>query len=232
MAAIGTGANRSFRPGPDVPTRGGRGIAILQNAMREVGVQVTAVCDVDRRNAEVAQRLVRDAAQGGSRDCRMHGDFRSVLEDRDITAVLIGTPDHWHALIALAALRAGKDVYCEKPMTLTVAEARALARVARETGRVFQVGTQQRTEFQGRFRLAAELVRNGRLGAVRRITTLVGANPTGGAVPGRTRPRGARLGFLAGPGAAGRVHARPLSARLPVVVRVYGGQNDRLGRPP
>ena len=178
MGAIGTGTSRATRPNEAV--RGERGVYIMNAAMAEAGVQMAAVCDVDRPNAEFAQGLVRNTARGGSRDCTLTGDFRTLLENRNINAVTIGTPDHWHALIAIAAMRAGKDVYCEKPMTLTIEEAKLVARVAQETRKIFQVGTQQRTEFAGRFRLAAELVRNNRIGRVHRVTTLIGTNPVGG----------------------------------------------------
>ena len=198
MGAIGTGTNRTRRA-QNTPLRGERGVHIIQNAMRENGVQMVAVCDVDRPNAEFAQNLVRTAAQGGSRDCAVFSDYRRMLENRDITAVTIGTPDHWHALIAIAALRAGKDVYCEKPMTLTVEESKQVARVARETRKIFQVGTQQRTEMGGRFRLAAELVRNGRIGRVNRITTLIGNNPVGGPFRVRPVPEGLDWNFWQGP---------------------------------
>ena len=198
MGAIGTGTNRSTRAA-GAAIRGERGHGIMQNAMNVDGVQMIAVCDVDRPNAEFAQTTVRNAQRGGSRDCTIFGDFRRLLENRDINAVTIGTPDHWHALIAVAAMRAGKDVYCEKPMTLTIEESKLVARVARETRKVFQVGTQQRTEYNGRFRLAAELVRNGRIGRVNRVTTLIGTNPVGG--PFQVRPvlEGLDWNFWKGP---------------------------------
>ncbi len=176
MAAIGTGTNRTRRRGNE-PLRGERGVHIMQDAMGQNGVQMVAVCDVDRPNAEFAQNLVRNAARGGSRECTVQTDFRRILENRDIDAVTIGTPDHWHATIAIAAMRAGKDVYCEKPLTLTLEEARVLARTARETRRVVQTGSQQRSD--ARFRLACELVRNGRIGRVQRIETRIGDNPVG-----------------------------------------------------
>ena len=198
MGAIGTGTNRTRRTG-NAPLRGERGVHIMQAAMNETGVTMAAVCDVDRPNAEFAQNLVRTAARGGSRDCTVHGDFRRLLEDRNINAVTIGTPDHWHALVAIAAMRAGKDVYCEKPMTLTIEESKMVARVARETRKVFQVGTQQRTEYNGRFRLAAELVRNGRIGRVSRVTTLIGTNPVGGPFQVRPALEGLDWNFWLGP---------------------------------
>jgi predicted dehydrogenase len=196
MAAIGTGTNRTRRGNGAL--HGERGVHIMQNAMAENGVQFVSVCDVDRPNAEFAQNLVRTAARGGSRDCTIVADYRRLLENRDITAVTIGTPDHWHALVAIAAMQAGKDVYCEKPMTLTVEESKLVARTARETRKVFQVGTQQRTEMGGKFRLAAELVRNGRIGRVNRITTLIGANPVG-TFQVRPVPDGLDWNFWQGP---------------------------------
>ena len=198
MGAIGTGTNRTRRTG-NAPIRGERGVHIMQAAMNETGVLMSAVCDVDRPNAEFAQNLVRTATSGGSRDCTVHGDFRQLLADRNINAVTIGTPDHWHALVAIAAMKAGKDVYCEKPMTLTIEEGKLVHRVARETRRVFQVGTQQRTEYGGRFRLAAELIRNGRIGRVRKITTLIGDNPVGGPFAARPAPEGLDWNFWLGP---------------------------------
>lgn len=189
MGAIGVGSNR-FRNADLRPTRGERGVHIMQDAMRQNGVQMVAVCDVDRFNAEHAAKLV-----GG--DCRKYEDFRELLNNRDITAVTIGTPDHWHALIAIAAMKAGKDVYCEKPLTLTLEEGKALARVARETKRVVQTGSQQRSD--ARFRLACELVRNGRIGKVQRITTLIGGNPRGGPFNTEAVPDGLNWDFWLGP---------------------------------
>ena len=190
MGAIGTGTNRFARTGANPPAlRGERGVAIMNDAMRQTGVHMVAVCDVDRPNAEFAANIVRTAAQGGSRECAIFGDFRELLARRDIDAVTIGTPDHWHALIAIAAMKAGKHVYCEKPLTLTLEEGKTLARVARETGKTLQTGSQQRSDPSGRFRLACELVRNGRIGRVQRVTTLIGANPGRRAVPGGSRCR-------------------------------------------
>ena len=111
----------------------------------------------------------------GDTSCRMAADWREVVDDPSIDAVLITAPDHWHAIIAIAAMRAGKHVYCQKPMTLGVSEGREMVRVAKETGVTFQVGSQHRGN--SAFRVAAEFVRNGMLGECRTCTVgLPGAN--------------------------------------------------------
>ena len=141
------------------------------------GVKVVAACDVD------AQHL-REACETFGPDCEGYRDFRDLIARRDIDAVVIGTPDHWHTYICIAAMKAGKDVYCEKPLTLTIGEGKKLVKVWRETKRVFQTGSQQRSE--DRFRLACELVRNGRVGRIKKVTAGLPGGPTGG--PFETQP--------------------------------------------
>ncbi|MBL9125944.1 MAG: Gfo/Idh/MocA family oxidoreductase [Planctomycetaceae bacterium] len=148
---------------------GGQGTHIANNAAR-FG-DIVAVCDVDRERAEKAK-----AHFGGKAD--IFEDYRKLVERPDINAVTIGTPDHWHTAVCLAALRAGKDVYCEKPLTLTIDEGKLLIKTVAETGRVFQVGTQQRSD--DRFRLACELVRNGRIGKLKHVTVTLPDSPAGG----------------------------------------------------
>jgi predicted dehydrogenase len=167
---------------------GGRGTDILREA-KERGAQFVAVCDVDKKHRERAAKEV-----GG--DCKTYNDFRELLDRKDIDAVTIGTPDHWHALIAIAAMKAGKDIYCEKPLTLTVAEGQAMVKVARETKPIFQVGTQQRSD--ARFRLACEIVRSGRLGKIRWVETRIGENPQGGPFPVVPVPEGLDWDFWLG----------------------------------
>jgi len=189
MAAIGTGTNRTRRTG-DQPIRGERGFGIMREAMGQPGVTMVAVCDVDRPNADFAANSV-------GRGTRVFEDYRELLRTMtDVDAVTIGTPDHWHAAVAIAAMRAGKDVYCEKPLTLTLNEGKEMVRVARETNRVVQTGSQQRSD--ARFRLACELVRNGRIGTVRRVTTLIGDNPVGGPFASEAVPAGLNWDFWLG----------------------------------
>jgi predicted dehydrogenase len=158
---------------------GTRGIVHLGCASYP-GAELRAICDVDE------QRL-RDTGVPNDKNVARYRDFRELLARKEVDAVVVATPDHWHALIAIAAMKAGKDVYCEKPLSLTIAEGRMLVRVARETERVFQVGSQQRTS-DPQFRLACDLVRNGRLGQLKTIRTLVGQNPVGGPFPPQPAP--------------------------------------------
>jgi len=135
--------------------------------------RMVACCDVDRKHAE----KFADRYEGR---CAIYKDYRELLDRKDIQVVTIGTPDHWHTAIAIAALRAGKDVYCEKPLTLTIDEGRRICRAVRETGRVFQVGTQQRSEYKQMFLKAVALARSGRLGKKLTATCSIGGAPRGG----------------------------------------------------
>jgi predicted dehydrogenase len=151
--------------------------------------QVVAVCDVDANRAANAQQIVEEHYAGRSpsglyKGCATYSDFRRLLARNDIDAVLICTPDHWHALPAIAAAKAGKDIFIEKPLTLTIPEGRVLSDTVRRYGRVLQVGSQQRSD--QRFRFACELVRNGRIGKLR--TVRVGLPTDPGTVPQPTMP--------------------------------------------
>ena len=132
---------------------------------------IVAICDVDREIAEKAREQF-----GGKAD--LYEDYRQMLQRQDIDVITIGTPDHWHTAMVVDACRAGKDVYVEKPLTLTVDEGKLLKRVVQETGRVVQVGSWQRSDH--RFRLAVELVRQGRIGKLQRVDVVLGKNVTGG----------------------------------------------------
>ena len=195
MAAIGTGTNRTRRTGNQA-LHGERGFHIMQHAMGQPNVQMVAVCDVDRPNAEFAAAEVN--RRNGNNNCQIFTDYRELLRNNDIQAVTIGTPDHWHALVAVAAMEAGKDVYCEKPLTLTIDEGKAMRRVAAARNRVVQTGSQQRSE-GAQFRLACELVRNNRIGRIARVTTLIGTNPAGGPFMTQAPPTGLNWDFWLGP---------------------------------
>jgi predicted dehydrogenase len=171
-----------------------RGRQIVGPARSINGVQYVACCDVDRGFREEFARWLAP-----NREIAQFNDFRDLLARRDITAVTIAAPDHWHALIAIAAMRAGKDVYCEKPLTLTVDEGKAMVRVVRETNRRLQTGSQQRTEFNGRFRLACELIRNNRIGHVNTIECRIDRNAPGGPFQTSPVPAGLDWDFWLGP---------------------------------
>jgi predicted dehydrogenase len=137
-------------------------------------VQVLAVCDVWRDRRERACQRVNDhyaqaAGLSSYRPCRAYNDFREVLDRPDIDAVLIATPAHWHATMAVMAAQAGKDMYCEKPSAVTIRESQAVLAAVRRYGRVYQAGTQQRSEYEGKFRRACEFVRSGRIGKLQSI---------------------------------------------------------------
>ena len=156
------------RPGVALIGCGGRGRAIAKEAA--AFGNIVAVCDVDaKRAAQAAQQFA--GAQG-------FADFRKLLERDDLHAILNGTPDHWHTLVNLAAMRTGRDVYSEKPLTLTIDEGRRVVAGAREARRVFQTGSQQRSD--PRFRLACELVRNGRIGKLKHVAVVLPAGLHGG----------------------------------------------------
>ena len=142
--------------------------------------EIVAIADVDRHVREQAR------ASFGSTP-RIFEDYRELLDRKDVDVVLIAAPDHWHTKMLLDAVRAGKDVYCEKPLTLTIDEGKVLRDTVGQSDRVVQVGTWQRSD--SRFRLAAEMVRQGRIGTLRKVTCTTDKNPSGGpfqtaAVPG------------------------------------------------
>ncbi|MBK9119030.1 MAG: Gfo/Idh/MocA family oxidoreductase [Phycisphaerales bacterium] len=155
-------------------------------------VQLAAVCDVHADLRERALRIVQEAhaRRGGAGDasCTPYHEFEHLLARSDIDAVLVATPDHWHAQIAIAACRAGKDVYCEKPLSLTVDEAYAMEAAAHRYGRVFQNGSQQRSE--GNFRRACALVRSGRIGSVQTVHVGIGGPSTDKVLPAEPVPAG------------------------------------------
>jgi len=149
---------------------GRMGIGLLKNAIN-YDVQVVAVCDVDtnrRKNAQAkANEYYTRFPEKGTADCKAYNDFREIIARDDIDAVYIATPDHWHAYPTVAALKAGKDVYCEKPLTHNIHEAITVMDTVKKTGRVLQTGSMQRSMTE--FRIACELVRNGVIGKISHV---------------------------------------------------------------
>ncbi len=172
-----------------------RSNALYGAAKKFKHVNFTGVCDVDARHLNHA---VNQYKKDGY-DAKPYKDFRQLIDSKDVDAVIIAVPDQWHALIAIEALRKGKDVYCEKPLTLTVQEALALKKAVKETGKVLQTGSQQRDEMGGMFRLAAEIVRTGRLGKIKSIECRIGSNPVSGPIKEAPVPEGLDWEMWLGP---------------------------------
>src|SRR6476646_4572823 len=167
---------------------GDRWDAVGPQAMRHA--DCVAVCDVDSEhvNKGKTKALEMNAKAGRERSVDMYEDYRKLLDRKDIEVVTIVTCDHWHSKIAIEAMKAGKDVYCEKPLTLTIDEGKQIIKVLDETKRVFQVGTQQRSEMGNAetpqfFLTAVALVRAGRIGQVKKVTCGINGAPTSGPIP-------------------------------------------------
>jgi predicted dehydrogenase len=141
-----------------------------------------AVCDVDSEHSGQARDVVKKQQGKKGRETKVdvYGDYRKVLDRKDIDVVTIVTPDHWHSKIAIEAMQAGKDIYCEKPLTLTIDEGKQIIKVLDQTKRVFQVGTQQRSEMHLNFLKAVAMVRDGRIGKLKRAVCDIGGAPTSG----------------------------------------------------
>ena len=144
---------------------GGQARGVLSNALQHEVTQALAVCDVNERNLAQGKKMVD--GHYGNKDCATYHDFRELLARDDIDAVIIAPPDHWHAVPSVMAANAGKDIYCEKPLTHDLAEGRAVADAAKRNGVIFQVGSMQRSF--GNMKRACELVRNGYIGKIHHI---------------------------------------------------------------
>jgi len=175
---------------------GGMGTNNLRAFLAQPDVQVLAVCDVVEASdqyghwykkgwngewfgREPARKIVESeyaqkSPSGSYKGCSAHVDFREIIGRDDIDAVCVTTPDHWHAIPVIMAAAAGKDIYCEKPLSLTVTEGRAMAQAVQRHGTVFQTGTMRRSSEQ--YRLICELIRNGRIGKLQRVVTAIGPN--------------------------------------------------------
>ena len=166
MGVIGTGGQGTRHIGGGIWVEG-------SGFLNKPDVQLVAVCDVNAKNRQHARDIVNKYY--GNNDCAEYTDFQDLLAREDINAVLIATGDRWHPLVSIAAARAGKDIYCEKPSSVTIEEAIAMAQEVSRCGCVYQVGTQQRSSRE--FRFACELVRNGYIGKVTKVTVGVSGAP-------------------------------------------------------
>ena len=197
---------------------GGQGTGIMKWAKGKPGVKFVAVCDVDSSHAKKAAKEI-------GKDCHEYHDFRELLSREDLNAVTIGTVDHWHALTSIAAMKAGCDVYCEKPLSLTIEEGKAMVKAARKYDRVFQTGSQQRSD--ERYRLACELVRNGRIGKVHTVEARIGDNPDRRPVQNQRRsPKGST-------GISGKAPPpTSLTSKNDVIMNSDGGTNTAAASSP
>jgi predicted dehydrogenase len=167
-------------------------------------VQVVAVCDVVKERRDNAQKRVEEhyakqKDKGDYKDCKGYNDFRELLARKDIDAVVIATPDHWHAIPCVLAAQAGKHIYCEKPLTLTIAQGRKIVEAVQKNKIIFQTGSQQRSEFGNRFRTAVEYVRNGRIGKVKTVHVGVGDPNRPCDLPEQPLPEGTDWDLWLGP---------------------------------
>jgi predicted dehydrogenase len=181
---------------------GTQGRGLMGGFLGRSNACVVAVSDVDTTRRENAKSIVEhhyaDATTAGTyKGCTGYPDFRELLARKDIDGVVIATPDHWHALISIAAARAGKDLYCEKPMAHTILEGRAMVKAVRSHKRVLQVGSMQRSSSE--FLAACEMIRNGVIGTVDKADVSVGGPARDCDLPGETDEPGLDWGFWLGP---------------------------------
>lgn len=188
---------------------GNQGLNDIRSFLGDNRVQIVAVCDVNRESSgywnggvagrDPAKRLIeghyaKNKPSGEYKGCDGYVDFRDVLGRKDIDAVEVCTPDHWHAIPVIEACKAGKDIYCQKPLSLTIAEGRAMSDAVKKHNRIFQTGSQQRSD--SNFRRACELVLNGRIGKVHTVRVgLPGGRPDFGKTGDRKKPEKVPEGF-------------------------------------
>ena len=188
VGAIGTSIYTDRYTGDgEHPGRGG----VIGHQAGKLGNMI-AVADVNLRHARFFAKEYDDR-------CQVYQDYRRLLDRKDIDVVTIGTPDHWHVKAAIDAMLAGKDVYCEKPLTLTIDEGKQIRRVVEETGRVLQVGTQQRSEYDLMFLKAAVIARSGRLGDKLHALSSVGESEAGGPFENTNPPEELDWDYWLGP---------------------------------
>jgi predicted dehydrogenase len=162
---------------------------LMSSFLNSQGTHVLAACDVDKLKLERGKKIVENhyaSKNVAYKGCDTYGDFRDLLTRDDIDAVVIATPDHWHAITVIRSAQAGKDIYCEKPLSQTIEQARAMVNAVRRYGRVFQTGSMQRSDWH--FRLGCELVRNGYIGEVKNVNVNVGGPPQDNPLPAQPVP--------------------------------------------
>ncbi len=216
LSSLGSSANAADSPNgrPVFATIGLRNQGWTITDKSTKFADFAAFADVDANvlgeNLEKLEKKTGKKADG-------YSDYRKVLDRDDIDAVMIATPDHWHAKVAIEAMLAGKDVYCEKPLTLTIDEGKLIEKYVKQTGRVFQVGTMQRTENDQRFLKAIALIRDGRIGDIRRVTCGINGATGSPVIPAVDVPKGLDWNVWLGP--APKVPYRA----LPEMRKGYGG---------
>ncbi len=207
----------------------GMGFADLQSLLKRPEAECVALCDVD---ADVLAKRTGEVDTMTGRAPARYGDFRRLLENPNVDAVVIGTPDHWHCLQMVMACEVGKDVYVEKPLANSIEECRIMVAAAERYGRVVQVGQWQRSG--PHWEDAIEFLRSGALGRIRtaRAWAYMKLDAAGAEGARRTGARRRRLRHVAGPGAPAGVQPEPLPLQLSVVLGLRRRPDDRLGCPP
>lgn len=225
---------------------GNQGEIDLKQWLPMEDVQVVAVCDVNRashgyrsESQFLGREPVRDIVNkayakrtesGTYKGCDMHADFREVLARKDVDAVAIITPDHWHAIQTIRAAEAGKDIYCQKPLGLTVRDGQEMIRAVRQHKRILQTGSQWRSN--AIIRQVCNVVRNGKLGALKSVETLVAENNFSGPGPGwkpMPVPQGFDYDFWLGPAPAAPYHKDRCFYRFRFITDYSGGQTTNFG---
>lgn len=181
---------------------GRQGMNLQRSFLENSTAQIVAACDVyitnlnhfaDKAHAWYAEKAGKESYEG----CAKYNDYRELLARPDVDAVVIATPDHWHAVQAVHSAEAGKDIYCEKPLSLTIKEGRAMVKATRDHNRVFQTGSMQRSWPE--FRKTVELVRNGYIGDIKQIKVNVGSSAASYSLPSEAIPEGLNWDFWLGP---------------------------------
>lgn len=225
---------------------GNQGLPVMQRFMQHPDCQVVAVCDVNQGSfgynnpkhfygrepaKETVEAFYAEQTKSGTyRGCTAHKDFREILERPDIDAVVICTPDHWHAEMTVLAARAGKDIYCEKPLSLTIGDGQAMVKAVRQHDRILQTGSHQRS--LPAVRRACELARNGYLGEIKRVLTHVGPHNKVGPGPGwqaQPVPEGFDYDFWLGPAPQAPYHPDRCLYRFRFIDDYSGGQVTNFG---